>query len=159
MNPSSISGRQIVEISSPSSCNAEQTASPEKNACLLCGAALEAILTGLSDNRLGTPGTLSSQMYRMRPEQTSPMPTFAELKNLYEVHYNFGGEKGTVYMVSGNGSCAPPVYAFGCCSTETTHSLRAGARGVCSTWDVTKGGALRLFDATDSQAEGLDLNP
>src|ERR1700680_2200656 len=71
----------------------------EKKGCLLCGsAALEVTVTDLTDNRLGTPGS-----YEVRRcvhcgfEQTAPLPTLADLTQLYEKHYNFGGEKGTLY--------------------------------------------------------------
>jgi 2-polyprenyl-3-methyl-5-hydroxy-6-metoxy-1,4-benzoquinol methylase len=66
--------------------------------CLLCGEPLEQVLSGVTDNRLGSPGS-----YEIRRcvacgfEQTYPLPTQAELTELYTTHYNFGGQTDSVY--------------------------------------------------------------
>src|SRR5437588_3975433 len=79
----------------------EQTAAVAKTVCFLCGSPLEVSMTGLADNRLGTLGAYEiHRCVRCGLEQTFPVPTLAELKQLYETHYNFGGEKDTLYTRS-----------------------------------------------------------
>src|ERR1700739_465622 len=66
--------------------------------CLLCGSALEAILRDLVDTRFGTPGSYEvRRCVQCGLEQTCGIPSLLELKELYEVQYNFGGETGTLY--------------------------------------------------------------
>jgi 2-polyprenyl-3-methyl-5-hydroxy-6-metoxy-1,4-benzoquinol methylase len=66
--------------------------------CLLCSGQLEQVFCGITDNRLGSPGT-----YEIRRcvncgfEQTWPAPTQAELTELYTTYYNFGGQKDSLY--------------------------------------------------------------
>jgi SAM-dependent methyltransferase len=75
-----------------------RTAAAEEQACLLCGSTTDVSVTGLSDNRLGTPGTYDIlRCIHCRFEQTFPLPSLPELKELYETHYNFGGERDTLY--------------------------------------------------------------
>jgi SAM-dependent methyltransferase len=72
-------------------------AAPESR-CILCAAALELSVEGLSDTRFGVPG--SYDIYRCTQcdlEQIFPRPSMSELKRLYETYYNFGGETGTRY--------------------------------------------------------------
>jgi hypothetical protein len=66
--------------------------------CGLSGAATEAGLTGLLDLRFGIPGDYGVSVCRAcGSEQVSPIPSAAELKQLYSDHYNFGGETNTPY--------------------------------------------------------------
>jgi len=60
---------------------------------MLCGSALEVVLSGLTDNRLGSPGSYEiRRCVHCGLEQTFPIPSVSELKELYETYYNFGGE-------------------------------------------------------------------
>jgi 2-polyprenyl-3-methyl-5-hydroxy-6-metoxy-1,4-benzoquinol methylase len=69
-----------------------------RNGCLLCGSRTELVLAGLTDNRLGTPGSFEIHRCVLCGfEQTSPMPSLAKLKELYETFYNFGGQRDTIY--------------------------------------------------------------
>ena len=56
------------------------------------------MLSGLTDNRLGTSGSYEiRRCVQCGFEQTFPVPTLKELTELYENHYNFGGESDTLY--------------------------------------------------------------
>src|SRR5271169_898120 len=70
----------------------------QKERCLLCGSSLKRILGGLTDTRFGTPGSYEIRRCgRCGLEQTWPVPSLADLKQLYESQYNFGGQTGTLY--------------------------------------------------------------
>ena len=54
----------------------------------------ETILSGLFDDRFGSPGTYDIvRCNACGMEQTWPQPTEGELKELYEQYYNWGGEQ------------------------------------------------------------------
>src|SRR5258707_49085 len=71
----------------------------EEAACLLCGGVLdETCVSNLFDTRFGIDGNYEvRQCLDCGLEQTFPVPTPTELKTLYESHYNFGGERRTLY--------------------------------------------------------------
>jgi SAM-dependent methyltransferase len=93
--PVDVTNHQIV-----SSLPNEQieTAARAESVCLLCGGELEKRVSGLFDTRFGIKGSYEARRcLQCGLEQLSPVPTPAELKSLYESHYNFGGETGTLY--------------------------------------------------------------
>jgi len=131
----------------------------EKNGCLLCGSALEVTLTGLADNRLGTPG-----LYEIRRcvqcgfEQTSPVPTLEELTELYETHYNFGGESGTLYTRLRERFLFSFLYrVWTWLDGDVAFHLRRGT-GRLLDIGCNEGRGLRLYARNGFRAEGLELN-
>jgi 2-polyprenyl-3-methyl-5-hydroxy-6-metoxy-1,4-benzoquinol methylase len=67
--------------------------------CLLCGAALKMTVAGLYDTRFGSPGSYKVyECVHCRLEQTTPRPSPAELKHLYETYYNFHGVTSERYV-------------------------------------------------------------
>ena len=64
------------------------------SACLLCDSErLRVVETVVRDNRFASPGEwriLACEACGLL--QTDPLPTPAQLQELYERHYNFGGE-------------------------------------------------------------------
>src|SRR5258708_18689734 len=77
------------------SAEAEKT---HERACILCRGPLEGCVSGLFDSRFGVEGSYEvRRCVRCGLEQLFPVPTVAQLKSLYEAHYNFGGERGTLY--------------------------------------------------------------
>ncbi|HEY4135424.1 MAG TPA: class I SAM-dependent methyltransferase [Alphaproteobacteria bacterium] len=67
---------------------------PSAQNCLLCGGGLDRFLEGLTDDRFAAPGVYAIARCRLcGTEQTVPRPSPAELQELYEKHYNFGGAK------------------------------------------------------------------
>jgi SAM-dependent methyltransferase len=88
----------VFQAAGESSYKLAHSAVQEKGSCILCGEPLEKCVSELFDTRFGLEGK-----YEMRRclhcglEQIFPVPTPAALKDFYESHYNFGGEKNTLY--------------------------------------------------------------
>jgi SAM-dependent methyltransferase len=131
----------------------------EAASCLLCGSAMEVTLTGVTDNRLGTPGAY--EIHRCRRcgfEQISPVPSLAELKELYKAHYNFGGERNTQY------TRWRERFLFSYLSRLWTRLDGDVSfyqrRGIGRLLDIgcNEGRGLRIYAGNGFQAEGLELN-
>jgi len=70
----------------------------EPSDCMLCRELTETSIAGLFDTRFGIEGSFEVRHCRQCGlEQLSPVPSPAELKNLYERYYNFSGERDTLY--------------------------------------------------------------
>jgi 2-polyprenyl-3-methyl-5-hydroxy-6-metoxy-1,4-benzoquinol methylase len=138
---------------------AEETAAVGKTVCFLCGSALEVALTGLADNRLGTPGAYEiRQCVRCGLEQTFPAPSLAELKELYETHYNFGGEKDTLYTRSRERFLFSFLYRLWTRIDDDVAFYRRTGKGWLLDVGCNEGRGLRIYARNGFQAEGLDLN-
>src|SRR5258708_20325247 len=71
---------------------------PDMGKCILCGGGLESCISNLFDTRFGIDGNYEvRRCLNCGLEQMFPVPTPAALKSLYESHYNFGGERSTLY--------------------------------------------------------------
>ena len=67
--------------------------------CLACGSKVTAELRNVFDTRFGIEKAWDiCRCMVCGTKQTIPIPLPDELKRLYEVYYNFGGEKGTIYI-------------------------------------------------------------
>ncbi len=136
-----------------------KTDSPRAS-CLLCASGTELILSGLSDNRLGTPGTFEiRRCIGCGFEQTSPLPALAELKNLYEVHYNFGGEKNTVYTRFREWFLASPLFRVWLLLDGDNAFLARRGAGLLLDVGCNEGRGLSAYRRNGFAVEGLDLNP
>lgn len=137
----------------------EQAGVQEKNLCLLCGSALEATLTGLSDNRLGTPGTYEiHRCVRCGLEQTYPLLSSSDFKKLYEDHYNFGGEKGTAYTRLREWFLSSRAYRLWLAlDGDNAFCTRTGAGRLLDV-GCNEGRGLQTYRHNGFAAEGLDLN-
>jgi len=70
----------------------------EPGVCIVCGGPLGQRVASVFDTRFGIAGEYEvRRCSRCQLEQMFPVPTPEELKSLYESHYNFGGEKNTLY--------------------------------------------------------------
>jgi SAM-dependent methyltransferase len=70
----------------------------EQGVCIICRGPLDQHVARVFDTRFGIGGEYEVRRCRgCQLEQMSPVPTPRELKTLYESHYNFGGEKNTLY--------------------------------------------------------------
>lgn len=130
-----------------------------ETACLLCGSAMEVTLTGLTDNRLGTPGAYEiHRCFRCGLEQTFPAPSAAKLKELYEKHYNFGGETGTLYTKLREWFFSSFLYRvwIRLDGDPAFHSRRGTGRLL----DIgcNEGRGLKIYARNGFEVEGLDLN-
>jgi SAM-dependent methyltransferase len=133
--------------------------SPTESRCILCGAALEMSVTGLSDTRFGVPGSYEIHgCAGCGLEQTVPRPSISELKSLYETYYNFGGETGTRYTRWREHF----FFSF----LNRLWSVLDGdisfyqRRGTGRLIDIgcNEGRGLRIYAGNGFQVEGLELN-
>ena len=131
----------------------------DKNGCLLCGAPLKVALTGLTDNRLGAPGS-----YEIRRcvhcgfEQTFPVPTLTELTELYETHYNFGGRSDTLYTRLRERFFFSFLYRLWTWLDGDVAFHRWRGTGRLLDIGCNEGLALRLYARNGFRVEGLELN-
>ncbi len=130
-----------------------------KECCLLCGSSLKRILSGLTDTRFGTPGS-----YEIRRcgqcglEQTWPVPSLAELKQLYEAQYNFGGETGTRYTRLREWFFGSFLYRLWTrLDGDISFHSRSGA-GRLIDIGCNEGRGLGIYSRNGFQVEGLELN-
>lgn len=130
-----------------------------KNECLLCGSGLELTLDDVTDTRFGLPA--SYQIHRCvccGLEQTVPVPSATELKELYETHYNFGGERDTLYTRLRERFLFSSLYRLWTKldGDGSFHQLRGTGRLL----DIgcNEGRGLRIYARNGFRAEGLELN-
>ncbi len=127
--------------------------------CILCGGPLEKLASGLFDTRFGLTGRYEARgCLRCSLEQIFPVPSPATLKSVYESHYNFGGEKNTLY------TWLRERFLFSFLSRIwarvdgdiSFHLLRGAGRLL----DIgcNEGRNLRIYSRNGFQAEGLELN-
>lgn len=131
----------------------------ETAGCILCGGPLETQASNLFDTRFGLTGQYESRRcLNCSLEQIFPLPTSTTLKSIYESHYNFGGEKNTLY------TRLRERFLFSFLNHVWTlldgdiafHRLHGAGRLL----DVgcNEGRNLRIFSRNGFQAEGLELN-
>ncbi len=137
----------------------EQSAAAGRTVCFLCGSPLEVTMTGLTDNRLGTPGVYEiHRCVRCDLEQTFPVPSLEELKKLYETHYNFGGERNTLYTRSRERFLFSFLYRLWTRIDDDAAFYRRTGNGRLLDVGCNEGRGLRIYARNGFQAEGLDLN-
>lgn len=116
-------------------------------------------MIGVTDNRLGTPGEYEIQRCaHCDLEQTFPVPSLEELKQLYETHYNFGGEKGTLYTKSRERFLFSFLYRVWTRIDDDPAFYRRAGKGRLLDVGCNEGRGLRIYARNGFQAEGLDLN-
>jgi len=137
----------------------KQTAAVEKPVCLLCGSALKIVLRGVTDNRLGSPGSYDiRRCVHCGLEQTFPTPSISELKQLYETYYNFGGEASTRYARWRERFLFSFLYRVWIwLDGDVAFHQRRGA-GRLLDIGCNEGRGLRIYAGNGFQVEGLELN-
>jgi SAM-dependent methyltransferase len=133
-------------------------ASPESH-CVLCGAAIELSVAGLSDTRFGVPG--SYDIYRCTQcalEQTFPRPSMSELKRLYETYYNFGGETGTRYTRWRERFFFSVLNRLWSALDGDISFYQQRGTGRLIDIGCNEGRGLRIYARNGFQVEGLELN-
>jgi SAM-dependent methyltransferase len=128
-------------------------------ACLLCGGAATPVLAQVRDTRFGVPGEwgiLACPACGL--EQTDPLPSAAELKALYEAHYNWGGERGTTYTDWRERLLLSPLYRL-LLVLDGDVSFH-GEHGTGRLLDIgcNEGRGLVLYRRNGFAPEGLELN-
>ena len=127
--------------------------------CILCGSGLELSVDDVTDTRFGLPASYEiHRCVRCGLEQTVPLPSFAELKELYETHYNFGGERDTLYTRLRERFLFSPAYRLWTKldGDGSFHQVRGTGRLL----DIgcNEGRGLRIYSRNGFHAEGLELN-
>lgn len=128
-------------------------------ACLLCGGAATPVLARARDTRFGVPGEwtiLACSACGL--EQTDPLPSAAELKVLYETHYNWGGERDTTYTDWRERLLLSPLYRL-LLVLDGDVSFH-GEHGTGRLLDIgcNEGRGLVLYGRNGFVPEGLELN-
>ena len=130
-----------------------------KDACLLCGSAVEITVQDVRDTRFGLPGSYDIyQCVRCGFEQTAPLPSLLELKELYEAHYNFGGEKNTVYTRLRERFLFSSLYRLWIKLDGDGSFHQHQGKGRLIDIGCNEGRGLRIYARNGFQAEGLELN-
>jgi 2-polyprenyl-3-methyl-5-hydroxy-6-metoxy-1,4-benzoquinol methylase len=131
----------------------------EAGGCILCGGPLEKQVSNLFDTRFGLAGRYEARRcLHCSLEQIFPVPSPKRLKSIYESHYNFGGEKNTLY------TRLREWFLFSSLNRIwervdgdiSFHQLRGAGRLL----DIgcNEGRNLRIYARNGFQAEGLELN-
>lgn len=132
----------------------------EGAACLLCKGALEKSVGELIDTRFGIGGVY--EVWRCLDcglEQISPVPSPAELGQLYESYYNFGGERGTSYTRLREWFFSSWLYHLWISlDGDISFHGRKGAERLLDA-GCNEGRGLRIYARNGFQVEGLELNP
>lgn len=130
-----------------------------EGACLICGGPTSEGLGGVRDNRFGTPGVYSiRECHGCGLAMTAPRPNGAELKQLYEAHYNYGGESGTAYTKWRERFLFSRFYRW-LLLLDGDISFH-GERGSGRLIDIgcNEGRGLMLYRRNGFEPEGLELN-
>jgi 2-polyprenyl-3-methyl-5-hydroxy-6-metoxy-1,4-benzoquinol methylase len=148
-------------LEAPAESPGEQTWPEDREAgsCILCGGPLEKQVSDLFDTRFGLAGRYEARRcLRCSLEQIFPAPSLERLKSIYESHYNFGGEKNTLY------TRLRERFLFSSLNRIWErvdgdiffHNLRGTGRLL----DIgcNEGRNLRIYARNGFQAEGLELN-
>jgi 2-polyprenyl-3-methyl-5-hydroxy-6-metoxy-1,4-benzoquinol methylase len=127
--------------------------------CILCDAALEMGVAGLSDTRFGVPGSYEiHRCTRCGLEQTVPRPSISELKALYQTYYNFGGETGTLYTrLREHFFFSVLNRLWSVLDGDVSFYQRRGT-GRLIDIGCNEGRGLRIYARNGFQVEGLELN-
>ncbi len=127
--------------------------------CLLCYEEMSVEHKNVFDTRYGFDGKYNIQRcLSCDIQQIAPVPTHHEIKELYETHYNFGGEKGTAYTILRERFFASFLYRLWLAvdSDISFHNFKGSGRLL----DVgcNEGRGLRLYRQNGFDAEGLEIN-
>ena len=127
--------------------------------CLHCGGRLEESEGGLFDTRFGVEGRYEGRHCRdCGLEQLFPIPDRPSLKALYESHYNFGGERGTLYTRLRERFLFSFLYRLWTrVDGDISFHLRQGS-GRLLDIGCNEGRGLRIYAGNGFQVEGLELN-
>ena len=127
--------------------------------CIVCGGPLRTCAEGLTDTRFGIEGEYSLvQCRKCGLEQTRPIPSPHELKDLYEYHYNFRGERDTTYTSLREWFFFSPLYKLWLwLDGDSSFHCRKG-EGRLLDVGCNEGRGLQLYKRNGFQAEGLELN-
>jgi 2-polyprenyl-3-methyl-5-hydroxy-6-metoxy-1,4-benzoquinol methylase len=129
--------------------------------CLACGGKLVTVLTQVTDTRFGVVGEWDiARCETCGLEQTLPRPEPAELGRLYAAHYNFGGERNTLYTRLRGAFLTSPLYrVWLAIDGDISFHVQPG-QGRLIDVGCNEGRGLSLYARNGFTAvEGLETNP
>ncbi len=132
------------------------------SSCILCdGERLRVVEPDVRDNRFASPGTwriLACESCGLW--QTDPVPTPAQLQELYERHYNFGGEgeTGSLWTKLRAAFFASPFYRLMLALDGDVSFHTKRGKGRLLDVGCNEGRGLAIYEANGFHAEGLELN-
>lgn len=127
--------------------------------CIVCQGSLTEKVINTFDTRFGIDGKYDVwRCSQCQLEQMYPVPALADLKNLYESHYNFGGEKDTTYTRLREWFFSSFLYrAWIRVDGDISFHARKGV-GRLIDIGCNEGRGLSLYARNGFQVEGLELN-
>jgi SAM-dependent methyltransferase len=151
--------RLSYQLSATASNLAEESRFKEVAACILCGGALEKGVSNLFDMRFGIDDSYEvRRCLHCGLEQIFPVPTPAQLKSLYESHYNFGGERRTLYTSLRERFFSSPLYRLWIrVDGDVSFHSRTGL-GCLLDIGCNEGRGLKIYARNGFRVEGLELN-
>jgi 2-polyprenyl-3-methyl-5-hydroxy-6-metoxy-1,4-benzoquinol methylase len=131
----------------------------EQRSCMVCQGSLETLVVNTFDTRFGIEGAYDVwKCGECGLEQISPVPAVAELKKLYEIYYNFGGEKGTVYTRLRESFFSSYLYRLWLhLDGDLSFHARKGS-GRLIDIGCNEGRGLSLYAGSGFQVEGSELS-
>lgn len=127
--------------------------------CVKCKARLVDSIVDVYDTRFGIENTYSiASCVCCGLEQTNPLPTQDELKHLYEVYYNFSGEKNTRYTQLRAQFTNSIFYRIWLAIDGDISFHRIIGSGKLLDVGCNEGRGLDFYQAHGFSAEGLELN-
>jgi SAM-dependent methyltransferase len=140
-------------------CEAEKNRVLGQNTCLDCGGSLEELLNELFDTRYGIDGTYDiRRCVECGLEQIYPLPEPKELRDLYRDHYNFGGEKKTLYTNMRGYFLDSFLYRLWMWSDGDVSFHSRKGRGRLLDIGCNEGRSLKIFARNGFEVTGLELS-
>jgi SAM-dependent methyltransferase len=136
-----------------------QPGTRKKANCIMCTGTLKPSVCGLFDTRFGIKG--SYDIHRCAScglQQIFPVPESAELKSLYESHYNFAGERGTLYTRMRERFLFSFLYRLWMLVDGDVSFHRSRGPGFLLDVGCNEGRGLRLYSRNGFVVEGLELS-
>jgi SAM-dependent methyltransferase len=133
--------------------------SSQPHACLLCGGSVQKSVSDLFDTRFGMDGIYEvGRCRRCGFEQLLQVPAAEDLGPMYEEHYNFGGEKETLYTDLRQWFLSSFLYRLWI-RLDGDVSFH-GRKGTGRLLDIgcNEGRGLRIYAQNGYQVEGLEVN-
>lgn len=129
------------------------------SACIVCGSPLSTVISDVFDNRLGIDGLFSIAVCTgCGIEQTIPVLSAGDLQKIYERHYNYGGEKKTLYTGLRAYFLASPAYRIWLFfDGDISFHARRG-QGRLLDVGCNEGRGLMLYRQNGFCVEGLEVN-
>ena len=127
--------------------------------CVLCGSGLKLIFRNIFDARFGIKGKYKiGRCGACGIEQISSIPSHKDLKDLYETHYNFGGEKGTIYTRFRARFFSSVFYRFWLAIDGDISFYGLKGSGWLLDVGCNEGRGLSIYQRNGFDVEGLELN-